>query len=142
MKKNYYLHFCHFNALSKVFRTLFITLFACSSVFIYGQKSPDTPRYRTLKYLTSPKESKDSLNSHNTNLQNNSTVASLIPATPEAAALGNYGNNPVSLASGVASIPIPLYQIKQKDIGLDLSLSYHAGGVRVEVLLCLGNISI
>ncbi|MES2517895.1 MAG: DUF6443 domain-containing protein [Bacteroidota bacterium] len=130
MKKNYYLHFCNSIALSKIYRTLFVTLFAFSSAFIYGQKSPDTPRYRTLKYLVSKKDLKDSLN--NTNFQNNSYVASLIPATPEAAALGTYGNNPVSLGSGVASIPIPLYQIKQKDIGLDLSLSYHGGGVKVE----------
>ena len=114
------------------FTTLLITLFTLSSAFSYGQKSPDTPRYRTLKYLVSKKDLKDSPNSPNANFQNNSTVASLIPATPEAAALGNYGNNPVSLASGVASIPIPLYQIKQKDIGLDLSLSYHGGGVKVE----------
>ena len=99
--------------------------------FSYGQKSPDTPRYRTLKYLTSPKVATNLNNTPNA-FQNNSIASSLIPPTPEAAALGNYGNNPVSLASGVASIPIPLYQIKQKDLSLDLSLSYHGGGVRVE----------
>lgn len=124
MKKIYHPHLRNFT-------TSLIILFAFSSAFIYGQKSPDTPRYRTLKYLTSPKVDTNLINTLNA-FQNNSTAASLIPPTPEAAALGNYGNNPVSLASGVASIPIPLYQIKQKDLSLDLSLSYHGGGVRVE----------
>ncbi len=125
MKKIYRQHLCYFTALLFIF-------FAFSTASIYAQKSPDTPRYRTLKYLVSPKVKVDSLKSSNANFQNNSYVASLIPATPEAAALGTYGNNPVSLGSGVASIPIPLYQIKQKDLSLDLSLSYHGGGVKVE----------
>lgn len=125
MKKIYRQHLCYFTALLFIF-------FAFSTESIYAQKSPDTPRYRTLKYLVSKKDLKNSPNNPNANFQNNSYVASLIPATPEAAALGTYGNNPVSLGSGVASIPIPLYQIKQKDLSLDLSLSYHGGGVRLE----------
>ena len=125
MKKKYRQHLCYFVV-------LLITFFAFSKHSLYGQKSPDTPRYRTLKYLVSKKDLKDTQKTPNTNLQNNSYVASLIPATPEATALGTYGNNPVSLNSGVASIPIPLYQIKQKDLSLDLSLSYHGGGIRLE----------
>jgi RHS Repeat len=128
MKKIYRQHFCCATACL----TLFVILSVFSNAAIFGQKSPDTPRYRTLKYLVSKKDVKDLLKTPNTNSQNNSYVASLIPPTPEAASLGTYGNNPVSFGSGVASIPIPLYQIKQKDIGLDLSLSYHGGGVRLE----------
>ena len=62
------------------------------------------------------------------------TVPKLIPATPQAAALGKYGNVPVSHYTGIPNISIPLYQLSQKDLSLDLGLSYHAGGIRVEEL--------
>jgi YD repeat-containing protein len=56
------------------------------------------------------------------------------PPSPNAAALGKFGEYPVSLSSGVPSISVPLFNYKGVNSGLSLavSLDYHAGGVRVE----------
>jgi RHS Repeat len=59
-------------------------------------------------------------------------LATLIPPTPEAAALGKFGNTPVATYTGIPNISVPIYQIQQKDLSLNLSLSYHAGGNRLE----------
>ncbi len=94
---------------------------------------PVSPKLKTTKFLTfSEKDTAKKGSGQSANLQNNSVVSSLIPPTPEAASLGKYGTNPVGMYTGIPSISIPLYQIKQKDLLLDLSLSYHAGGIRVE----------
>jgi YD repeat-containing protein len=56
----------------------------------------------------------------------------VIPPSPDAAALGMYGNIPVSCYTGVPNINIPLHEIKYRDINLPISLSYHASGITVE----------
>ncbi|MEZ4824832.1 MAG: hypothetical protein R3C61_00845 [Bacteroidia bacterium] len=56
----------------------------------------------------------------------------LIPPSPTAAALGKYGEIPVSQYTGIPSINIPLWDISVRDITLPVSLSYHAGGIKVE----------
>jgi YD repeat-containing protein len=53
------------------------------------------------------------------------------PLTPNAASLGKFGDVPVSLYTGIPNIQIPLYEIAIKDFKLPISLSYHAGGVKV-----------
>src|SRR6185312_3468661 len=53
------------------------------------------------------------------------------PPAPEAAALGRYGEFPVTLATGTPEITIPLYEIKSGSLSIPLSLSYHASGIRV-----------
>ena len=55
-----------------------------------------------------------------------------IPPSPIASSLGKYGDIPVGLYTGLPEISIPLYQVKEGDIDLPISLSYHASGVRVE----------
>ncbi|MEM1136157.1 MAG: hypothetical protein AAGI07_09980, partial [Bacteroidota bacterium] len=55
----------------------------------------------------------------------------VIPPSPDAAALGEYGDIPVGLYTGIPNINIPLYTIQDKDINIPISLSYHAGGIRV-----------
>ncbi len=52
----------------------------------------------------------------------------VIPPTPEAAALGKYGNVPVSLFTGTPTINIPLYQLSGNNISLPVNLTYNAGG--------------
>lgn len=54
------------------------------------------------------------------------------PLSPNAASLGQYGNVPVSLYTGIPNIQIPIYEINVRDFSLPISLSYHAGGVKVE----------
>ncbi|WP_143822314.1 RHS repeat domain-containing protein [Mucilaginibacter pedocola] len=52
--------------------------------------------------------------------------------SPNAASLGKFGNIPVSYATGVPSVTIPLYQISIGGMTIPLSLDYHGGGVRVD----------
>ena len=56
----------------------------------------------------------------------------IIPPSPTAAALGKYGDIPVNTYTGIPSIDIPLYEIRSRDISVPITMSYHAGGVRVE----------
>lgn len=56
---------------------------------------------------------------------------SIIPPSPEAQAFTKYGDIPVSTYTGVPDITIPIYTIKDGDIEVPISLSYHASGIRV-----------
>ncbi|MBQ4291323.1 MAG: hypothetical protein II752_01105, partial [Muribaculaceae bacterium] len=52
--------------------------------------------------------------------------------SPNATSLGEYGEVPVSLFSGIPQIEIPLYTIEAGDHQVPISLSYHGGGVKVD----------
>ena len=111
-----------------------ITVLFLYSLFTFAQKSYEPPLANPT-YIKSVKKSEKltpkELDGANNGIFEN-TVPTLIPATPQAASLGKYGNVPVSHYTGVPNIGVPLYQLSQKDLSLDLGLSYHAGGVRVE----------
>lgn len=84
-------------------RKFFILLFICwSSLEVFGQSLDD---------IQTPK---------------------LIPPSPDAAALGKYGQIPVDKSTGIPQISIPLYEIKTPRFSLPISLSYHASGIKVE----------
>jgi len=53
-------------------------------------------------------------------------------ASPEVAAQGKYADSPVNLASGVASFSLPMTSIKSGPLNVDVNLSYHLGGIRLE----------
>src|SRR5258707_14410837 len=53
-------------------------------------------------------------------------------ASPNAASLGKYGDIPVSYHTGVPNISIPLYTILDGNLSVPISVSYHAGGLKVE----------
>jgi len=55
----------------------------------------------------------------------------IVPPTPEAAALSNFTDVPVSHYTGVPNISVPIYTIKQNGIEIPISLGYHARGVMV-----------
>jgi hypothetical protein len=59
------------------------------------------------------------------------SVNSVAPKSPDAAALFRYTETPVSLYTGVPNISIPIYTIKEGDIEVPISISYHAGGIKV-----------
>ena len=61
---------------------------------------------------------------------NNSIKDVTMPA-PNAASLGKYGDIPVSYYTGVPNVGIPIYTLKEGSLSLPVSLSYHAGGVKV-----------
>lgn len=56
----------------------------------------------------------------------------VIPPSPDAAALGKYGDIPVSLYTGIPDISIPLFTLEGGELSVPITLSYHAGGIRVE----------
>jgi hypothetical protein len=56
----------------------------------------------------------------------------IMPPSPNSAALGKYGDIPVSAYTGIPSISIPLHNLAGNQLSVPLSLSYHAGGIKVE----------
>src|SRR5438105_6682476 len=59
------------------------------------------------------------------------SLQKIIPASPEVSALAKYINYEVSYCNGLPQIEIPIYQIKDGDISIPISLSYHASGIKV-----------
>ncbi|MEK6151998.1 RHS repeat domain-containing protein [Flavobacteriaceae bacterium 3-367] len=55
----------------------------------------------------------------------------IIPANPEVASLGKYGDIPVGYHTGVPNISVPLVQLSGRSTQVPVSLSYHASGFRV-----------
>lgn len=63
--------------------------------------------------------------------QNNLAERKILPPSPDAAALGKYGEWPVDLSNGLVKIEIPLYTVQSRSIKVPIGLSYHASGNRV-----------
>lgn len=64
--------------------------------------------------------------------QMNAPNDNIIPPSPEAAALSKYAQIPVGLYTGIPKITIPLVQLSGRRLSMPVSLSYHAGGNKVE----------
>ncbi len=60
------------------------------------------------------------------------SLPNVIPVSPEAASLGKYGDIPIGYQTGIPSINIPIFQTTQGGIPININLSYHAGGIKVE----------
>lgn len=58
-------------------------------------------------------------------------VYNTTPPNPTAALFDKYVNIPVSYSTGTPEITIPIWELKQGDITLPITLSYHASGVKV-----------
>lgn len=56
----------------------------------------------------------------------------VVPPSPDVASLGKFGAIPVSYYTGIPNISIPLYEIRNGNLSLPISLAYHAAGVKVE----------
>lgn len=52
--------------------------------------------------------------------------------TPEAASLTAFADIPINYYSGIPSIGVPIYSIKSLDNTMDISIGYHAGGIKVD----------
>lgn len=65
-------------------------------------------------------------------LLNAQELKTVIPPSPNVAALGKYLETPVSYYTGVPQISIPIYEINSGRIKVPVSLDYHAGGIKVE----------
>jgi len=53
--------------------------------------------------------------------------------SPNVSTLGLFTEVPVSYFTGTPTINIPLYTLKEREIGMPVSLNYHASGVRVDM---------
>lgn len=53
-----------------------------------------------------------------------------VPASPNAAALGKFGDYQVSHFNGMPDISIPLYEVQSGSLKLPITLSYHASGIK------------
>ncbi len=60
-----------------------------------------------------------------------SSYTNFVQPPPTAASIGKYADFPVSYFTGVPNINIPIYDLKDGDAELPISLSYHASGIRV-----------
>ena len=56
----------------------------------------------------------------------------ITPPSPQASALGNYGNISVGLFTGSANISVPLLDYKTSDSNLPINLFYGSNGLKVD----------
>ncbi|OQP48016.1 hypothetical protein A4H97_29705 [Niastella yeongjuensis] len=61
-----------------------------------------------------------------------SNMGNVMIASPTAASLGKFADVPVSYHTGTPNISIPVHQIRSGPLQLPITLSYHAGGVKVQ----------
>lgn len=62
----------------------------------------------------------------------NYAVPKITPPSPDAAALGRFGDIEVDKGTGVPEINVPIYTIKTPRFNLPISLSYNATGIKVD----------
>jgi YD repeat-containing protein len=62
------------------------------------------------------------------------SLMNITPPSPNAAALGKFGDVQIGPSTGIPQIDVPIYSYSNIDntLKLDISLDYHAGGVRVD----------
>lgn len=53
-----------------------------------------------------------------------------VPASPNVASLGKYGDYQVSHFTGLPDISIPIYEVQSGDLKVPITLSYHAAGIK------------
>jgi len=52
--------------------------------------------------------------------------------SPNAGALGKFGDTPISYHTGVPEISIPIYTVQEGSLSVPITLSYHSSGVKVD----------
>jgi hypothetical protein len=60
-----------------------------------------------------------------------SNLPTVVSPAPEAASLGKFADIPVGLYNGIPEINIPIYSIPINGQSIPISVSYHAGGIKV-----------
>ena len=62
----------------------------------------------------------------------NTAVEKIVPQSPQTASLFKYTEYPVSPATGIPEIQVPIYTIECDGIQVPISISYHASGIKVD----------
>lgn len=65
------------------------------------------------------------------NAQENNPIKDITVASPTAAALAKFTDIPVSYHTGIPQVSIPIYEVSEGPLQLPISLSYHAGGMKL-----------
>lgn len=60
------------------------------------------------------------------------TLNKVVIAPPTAASLIKYADIPVNYHTGIPQIGLPIYSLKEGSLELPISLSYHAGGIKLD----------
>ena len=63
--------------------------------------------------------------------QTGNQIDAIFPSSPEASAMAEYAKIPVDLYTGLASINLPLMELKGRSVGLLVTVSYHSAGNKV-----------
>ncbi|WP_256012529.1 hypothetical protein [Desertivirga xinjiangensis] len=61
----------------------------------------------------------------------NGQTKSILPVSPEAAALAKMVEYPVDLNTGIPNIQVPIYDINIGGMSLPVKLTYHSGGFKI-----------
>ena len=72
------------------------------------------------------------------NAQSNTNSPKIIPLTPNAAEFNRYGDYNVNPLTGRPDISIPIYKIISGSLEMPITLSYFAGGIKVNQVSYLG----
>jgi len=71
------------------------------------------------------------LHAQSPNSLDNPHILNVVPPSPNASALGRFGDVPVSYSTGIPDITVPLYQLKSGSMTIPVEIKYHSGGVKV-----------
>lgn len=102
--------------------TLLIILFASMALGCFGITETDSMSMDTDSVIlrTSVKASE------------NNSIMEVLPPSPTVAGIIKYGDIPVDYSTGIPNINIPIYDIKCGNLTMPITLSYHAGGIKVD----------
>ena len=58
--------------------------------------------------------------------------SNIVPPQPNTAALGKFGDTPISFYTGSPNISVPLYTLSSTRLSVPISINYHPSGLKVE----------
>jgi RHS repeat-associated protein len=102
--------------MQKIYLTASLWLFTLCS---FAQKQDSTKRDTLVSNIVNPPAPNP-----------NKYTPNLILPSPHAATLGEYGNTPINLSSGLATPNISLFDLKEGDIGFGVGVSYQYKGFK------------
>jgi len=63
--------------------------------------------------------------------------SSILPPSPNAAALGKYGGVNMNLSSGSINTSVPIFTLTGRNLNLPISISYASNGIKVDEIAVL-----